>query len=400
MALRNFCQHFLTPRYDGGVLNSRGCFMLLVFLVITAVLAMAGALVLPIFTDTYRAVHIHLVFALGVMPMIMAAMTHFVPVLTRTGGAARQVELLAGLAWQAGVLATAFFAFSLPASVRLLAALLALLAVARLAGWQWMRARAALGRPHPGVYWYLAALLCLAASLLAVVAMDVWPEQLLAFKRLHLHLNLFGFVGLTAIGTLQVLLPTAAGRPDPGVAGRLRADLPFALGGTLLIGFGAAWLPLLSWPGLILWLMPLVRLGRSWQQNFHAGIFSWHGATPLLAMAGVGYCLALLAGGLHAAGWVESAAAGHLLVFAFLFPLASGAIGQLLPLWLKPGRQTEWHALARRWLTDGSGARALLLLAAGLLVLAGVRWGAVLALAGLLPLVLTALWTVLQSRRA
>ncbi|MBU0594075.1 MAG: hypothetical protein KKH74_10115 [Gammaproteobacteria bacterium] len=374
--------------------------MLLVFLAIVAILAMAGAWWLPLLADMHRAVHIHLVFALGVMPLIMAAMTHFVPVLTRTGGAARQVELLPGLAWQAGVLATAFFAFSLPESVRLFASLLALLAVARLAGWQWMRAQAALGSPHPGVYWYLAALLCLAASLLAVAAMDMWPAHYLAFKRLHLHLNLFGFVGLTAVGTLQVLLPTAAGSPDPGVAGRLRADLPLALSGALLIGLGAAWLPALSWLGLALWLVLLARLGRAWWRHFPARIFSWHGASPLLAAAAAGYCVALVAGGLHAAAWVESAAAGHVLVFAFLFPLVSGAVGQLLPLWLRPGRQTEWHDLARRNLTYGSGARALLLLTAGLLVLAGVRWGVALALAGLLPLMLVVGWTVLQSRRA
>lgn len=374
--------------------------MLLVFMVMAAILAMAGAVALPLLTDLHRAAHIHLVFALGVMPLIMGAMIHFVPVLTRSGMAARQVELLAGLAWQAGVLAAAFFAFGLPEPVRLFAASLALLAVARLAGWQWMRARAALGSPHPGVYWYLAALLCLAAGLLAVAAMDAWPSQYLAFKRLHLHLNLFGFVGLTAIGTLQVLLPTAAGRPDPGAAGRLRADLPFALAGVLLIGFGAAWLPVLSWLGLTLWLVPLARLGRAWWLHFHAGIFSWHGASPLLATAGAGYCAALAAGGLHAAGWVASAAAGHLLVFAFLFPLVSGAAGQLLPLWLKPGRQTAWHDLARQRLTYGSGARAVLFLAAGLLALAGVRWGAALALAGLLPFVLIAGWITLQSRRA
>lgn len=374
--------------------------MLLVFLVMAAILAMAGALVLPLLADLHRAAHIHLVFALGVMPLIMGAMMHFVPVLTRTGMAARQVELLAGVAWQAGVLAAAFFAFGLPESVRLFAAALALLAVLRLAGWQWMRARAALGGPHPGVYWYLAALFCLATGLLAVAAMALWPAQLLALKHLHLHLNLFGFVGLTAIGTLQVLLPTAAGRPDPGVAGRLRADLSFALGGSLLIGFGAAWWPLISWLGLALWLVPLARLGRAWLRNFHAGIFSSYGATPLLAAAAAGYFLSLAGGGLHAAGWVTSAAAGHLLVFAFLFPLVSGAVGQLLPLWLKPGRQTEWHALARQRLTYGSGARALMLLAAGLLALAGLRGAAVPALAGLLPFVLIAGRVALQSRRA
>lgn len=374
--------------------------MLLVFLVLSAILALAGAVVLPLSADLHRAAHVHLVFALGVMPLIMAAMTHFVPVLTRSGAASRQVELLAGLAWQAGVLAAAFFAFGLPESVRLFAAALALLAVARLAAWQWVRARAALGSPHPGVYWYLAALLCLAAGLLAVAALEAWPAQALALKRLHLHLNLFGFVGLSAIGTLQVLLPTAAGRPDPAAAGRLRADLPLALGGTALIGFGAAWLPALSWFGLMLWLVPLARLGYSWRLHFRDRILLLHGAPPLLAAAVAGFFLALAAGGLHAAGWVDSAAAGHLLVFAFLFPLLSGAAGHLLPLWLRPGRQAEWHALARRNLTYGGGARALLLLTAGLLALAGLRWGAVLALAALLPFVFTAAWITLQSRRA
>lgn len=363
-------------------------------------LAMAGALVLPLFLELHRALHIHLVFAVGVMPLITAAMTHFVPVLTRTGSAARQVELLAGLVWQAGVLATAFFAFGLPASVRLFAALLTLLAVARLAGWQWMRARAALGPPHPGVHWYMAALLCLGIGLMAIAAMDVWPEQTLVFKRLHLHVNLFGFVGLSAIGTLQVLLPTAAGKPDQSVMLRLRADLPLALAGVLLIGIGAAWLPLLSWLGLALWMVPVARLGYSWWQRFRTAIFSWHGSTPLLAAAGAGFCMSLAAGGLHAAAWVTSAAAGHVLVFAFLFPLVSGAAGQLLPLWLRPGQQTEWHAQVRQQLTYAGGARALALLAGGLLTLAGVRWGASLALAGLLPFVMVAGWVALQSRRA
>lgn len=375
--------------------------MFLVFLVIVSMLAMAGAWLLPIVVaDLHPATHIHLVFAMGVMPLIMAAMIHFFPVLTRTGKAERQVELLPGLAWQTGVLAAAFFAFSLPENVRLFASLLAFLVVVRLVWWQWARVRATLGSPHPGVHWYLAALLCLGLGLLAVVAMDVWPVHYLAFKRLHLHLNLFGFVGLTAIGTVQVLLPTAAGKADPGVAERLRADLPPALFGALSIGFGAAWLPVLSWIGMILWLLPLARLGRAWWKDFNNRIFSWHGASPLLATAGVGFCAALVAGGLHAAGWVTSAVAGHVLVFVFLLPLVSGAAGQLLPLWLRPGRQTEWHTQARQSLTYGSGARALLLFFAGALALAGLRWGTVLALAGLLPFVLVAAWIVIQSWRS
>jgi len=374
--------------------------MILVFLVLAAILAMAGAWFLPLVVDLHRATHLHLAFALGVMPLIMGAMMHFVPVLTRTGKAARQVELLPVLAWQAGVLAVVFFAFNLPDSVRLFAALLALLAALRLAGWQWMRTRAALGGPHPGVYWYLASLLCLMLGLLAVAGMDAWPAHYLAFKRLHLHLNLFGFVGLAAIGTLQVLLPTAAGRPDPEAASRLRADLPMALTGTLLIAFGAAWLPLLSWVGMAMWLLPLWRLGRAWLGLYREIIFQRHGAVPLLATALTGFVGALVAGGLHALGWLESAHVGHWWVFAFLFPLVSGAAGQLLPLWLRPGRQDEWHELARHRLTHDGGMRALMLLAGGAVALAGLRWGAVFALAGLLPFALLAGWIGLQSRRA
>lgn len=371
--------------------------MILVFLVMAAIAAMMGAGLLPLLVESHRAAHIHLAFAMGIMPLIMGAMTHFVPVLTRTGAAVHQVGLMAVLAWQAGVLVVAFFAFGLPESVRLFAALLALLAVTRLAGWQWMRAKKALGGPHPGVYWYLAALFCLAASLLAVAGMDVWPQQALALKRLHLHLNLFGFVGLAAVGTLQVLLPTAAGRPDPVVASRLRAELPLALAGALLIALGAAWLPLLSWAGLVLWLLPLMRLARAWLGLYRDWIFRRHGAAPLLASALAGFAGALVAGGGHGAGWLESSHVGHGWVFAFLFPLVSGAAGQLLPLWLRPGRQGEWHDLARRRLTYGSGVRALLLLVGGGVALAGARWGAVFALAGLLPFVLAAGWVTLQA---
>ena len=235
---------------------------------------------------------------------------------------------------------------------------------------------------------WLAALLCLGASLLAILAMTVWPEQSLALKRLHLHLNLFGFVGLTAVGTLQVLLPTAAGHPDPQVAIRLRNDLPAAWGGTILIAMGAAWMPPLSWLGLVLWLMPLIRLMRVWLARFRTEIFCRNGAVPLLAAALQGFFLALVAGSAHGAGWIDSTCVAHLFVFSFLFPLVSGAAGQLLPLWLRPGQQTEWHVRARQRLTFAAGARAALFLVAGLLMLADFKWASWLALAALLPFVL------------
>lgn len=373
--------------------------MMMLLLVMLVILAIAGAWLLPVVSDLHRAAHIHLVFALGVMPLIMGAMIHFVPVLTRTRGASRRVEALPALAWVGAALIVAFFIFSLPEIIRSVAALLALSACTGLGVWQIRRARAALGGAHPCLRWYLAALACLGMSLLTVLFMAVWPQQMLAFKRLHLHLNLFGFVGMSAVATMQVLLPTAAGHADRQVAARLRADLYAALGGTVLIAIGAAWWPLLSWLGLFLWLIPLAHLMRAWIANFRAEIFCPQGATPLLAAALTGFALALIAGSAHGAGWMNSTGVAHLFVFAFLFPLVSGAAGQLLPLWLRPGRQTEWHAQARYRLTFASAARAALFIVAGLLAVAGFNRASWLALAAMAPFVLT-IASLLLSRIA
>lgn len=373
--------------------------MVLVFLAIAAILAMIGAWLLPLTGELHRAAHVHLAFALGVMPLIMGAMAHFVPVLTRTRAAPRGVEGIAALAWVGGALIVVFFVFSLPAVFRSAAAFLGLSAGIGMAAWQARRAGAALGGAHPGLRWYLAALVCLGVSMLAVLAMDIWPQQMLALKRLHLHLNLFGFVALSAVGTLQVLLPTAAGRPDPQAAARLRADLPLALGGAASIALGAAWAPPLSWLGLMLWLIPAVHLMRAWLTHYRAEMCRRHGSVPLLAAALAGFIIALLAGGAHGSGWLDATGVAHLLVFSFLFPLVSGAAGVLLPLWLRPGRQTEWHEQARQRLTWGGGARALLLLASGVLVLSGLRWGIFFALLGLLPFAIAVGRVVLQARR-
>ena len=374
--------------------------MVLVILVFVALLGMLGAWLLPVFTELHRAAHVHLAFALGVMPLIMGAMTHFIPVLTRTRAAPRGVETFAVLALIGGGLIVAFFILALPEVVRNTAALVALSACVGLAAWQVMRAKEALGGAHSGLRWYLAALVLLGMSLLAVLAMSIWPQQTLALKRLHLHLNLFGFVGMSAIGTMQVLLPTAARRPDPEAATRLRADLPAALSGTVFIALGAAWLPLLSWLGLLLWMIPLSHLMRVWLTRYRTEIFRRHGAAPLLAVALAGFFIALGAGGVHGAGWLDSVGVAHLFVFSFLFPLVSGAAGHLLPLWLKPGHQTEWHELVRSHLTFAAGMRAVLFLIAGLLAIAGFKWASWLALAALLPLALVALSSLREARRS
>ena len=82
-----------------------------------------------------------------------------------------------------------------------------------------------LGPRHHGLDWYLAALSFLLLALLAIILMPLLPDQRNALRLFHLHANLLGFVGLATLGTLQVLLPTCMGKPDPGAALRLRSDL-------------------------------------------------------------------------------------------------------------------------------------------------------------------------------
>lgn len=354
---------------------------MLVALALTALASFAGAVILAWYQPLPPAAHIHLALAAGVMPLILGAMSHFVPVLTRSGAPAAGVRTIPLLALAAGALAV--FSFIAPNPVYYFAALLALAAAAAFAGWIVRRGRLALGKPHPCLYWYLAAIACLMLALAAVSAMALWPEQRLALKRLHLHLNTLGFIGLTAIATLQVLLPTAVGRPDPQAATRLRQDLKWALGGTLLIAVGAAWFTPLAWLGTLLWALPVLRLGRSWFRLYRAEIWQIHGAAPSLAAALAGFFVTLLFGVLHAGGVVRPSDSAHAFILAFLFPLVTGAVSQLLPVWLKPGPQTAWHGQTRQRLQWGGGIRGLMFLGGGLFIACGWRGGMSLAVAAL-----------------
>lgn len=354
---------------------------MLVALALTALASFAGAAFLAWLQPLLPAAHLHLALAAGVMPLILGAMSHFVPVLTRSGAPAAGVQAIPWLALAAGALAV--FSFIVPGPAYYFAALLALAAATAFAGWIVRRGRSALGKPHPCLYWYLAAIVCLMLALAAVAAMAIWPEQRLALKRLHLHLNTLGFIGLTAIATLQVLLPTAVGKPDPQAANRLRQDLKWALGGTLLIAFGAAWFHPLAWLGTLLWVLPVLRLGQAWIKLYRAEILHIHGAAPSLAVALAGFAAALLLGTLHATGITLPSDSAHAFTLAFLFPLVTGAVSQLLPVWLQPGPQIAWHGQVRQRLQWGGGMRGLMFLGGGLLLAGGWRGGMMLAVAAL-----------------
>lgn len=353
-------------------------------LVVVALAGFAAAALLSASQVMAPAAWAHVAFAMGVMPLILGAIGYFVPVLTRSGAPPPPIRLLPVLAVAAAAALIAALAW--PGSFghsAFAAAALALLAAISMLGWIVRRGHAALGTPHPGLRWYLAAMVLLAAALLAAIAMELWPQQKAALRLFHLHLNLLGFVGITAIGTLQVLLPTAAARPDPGVAQRLRRDLPLAVAGALLVAAGAAWFKPLSYAGLILYLAPLLRMAAAWIAHFRSVLLQRHGAAPSLSLALLGLVLLLLAAGAHGLGLQPGRDAILGFILAFLLPLVSGAATQLLPVWLRPGVQTAWHAAVRARLGRWSALRAALMIAGGVLVTSGVGAGLWLALGGL-----------------
>lgn len=342
------------------------------------------------------ALHVHLALAVGMLPLMVGAMLYFAPVLTRSGEAGRLVSRLPWLAMLGGL--TVVGAFAVPGWMepgRLVAAALGMGVALTLLGWMGGRSRMALGPAHPCLRWYQAALGCFALALLAVPAMSLWPEHYLALKRFHLHLNTLGLIGLTAVGTLHVLMPTATGQPDGQAAARLRSGVVPALGGTLLVAAGAAWSSELAWLGVALWLVPLFRLLVAWGHGNRQRIVVWHGVPPSLAAAGVGFALALLLGPLHGVGWIAAQDAAHGFIAGFLLPLVTGAVSQLLPLWLRPGVQNAWHESVRAALGKWGGLRGLLFACGGLTVTLGWRSGWLLIGAGMalfliqLPVVFT-----------
>jgi hypothetical protein len=372
--------------------------MVLPALVFLALVAFSAALLWS--PQAGRAAALHLILAVGAMPLIFGAMSHFVPVLTRSRGAPAGLVSIPVVALAGGALVVG--ALSLPelSMGRHAGALLAAAAASSLLVWSRRRRARMLGRPHPCLAWYEWALACLVLALFAILASAIWPQQTIALHRLHLHLNTLGFVGLTAVSTLAVLLPTVTGKPDPQVGPRLRRDLPWAVAGTLLVAIGSAWFGPLAWIGGALWAVPLVRLGASWLRLSRAEIFALHGAAPLLAAALAGLALSMVFGAvapLAAAGGLSPIEPALAFVSGFMLPLVSGAASQLLPVWLRPGVQSDWHAKLRGSLGRYGGVRAVLFCLAGIAAGTSHSWGLLLGAATLIWFLLQAVAALLQS---
>jgi hypothetical protein len=308
----------------------------------------------------------HLAFAVGIVPLIFAAMIHFVPVLSRTGDPAIGIKRLPLLAQLGGLLAVGAMQGILPRGLLHLAATLDLLLAGVLLNWIAGRARAALGSPHPGWRWYGTALGCLMLALVAILLIDVWPAYWRALRLFHLHLNTIGLVGLAALGTLPVLLPTAQGAPDPEAVSWLRRRLWLVAGGALVVATGAAVIWPLAAPGAALILVAALGLVGQWGRRFGLRKLLGDGVSTSLLVAVVGLLLALAFGVVHGAGF--GAGRSTLLAWAigFLLPLVTGALSQLLPVWRWPGPTTPARLLMRQKLAANGGWRALLFLASAL----------------------------------
>lgn len=296
----------------------------------------------------------HVLFAAGVMPLILGAMLYFVPVLTRSRPAHGAVTLLPAAAFLLGI--AVVFALSVrPAWLPGLAAC-ALLLVCSETGWIMHRRSHVLGAPHAGIDWYVYALTALALSLIMIISRAYSPEHWDAARNVHLHLNLFGFLGLTAMGTLRVLLPTVLGESDPAAMLFLRRQLPLAVFGAMAIALGAAFSLALAVCGALAWMWVSVQL--LWAlRRCNKRWLRWHAASASIGAAAWGWLLLLLAGIVHALGGIGSDAMFAVLIFGFLLPLVTGATSHLLPIWRWPGRATDAQSRMRQSLIRFSGIR-------------------------------------------
>jgi len=362
-------------------------------------LALALSGLLALFGVGVPAALAHGLFAIGILPLIFAAMLHFIPVLTRSGEPAAFLRRWPLFAQMTGLTVVLALQGWLPDDVLYGAAAVDLILAGILLRWIIARARAALGAPHPGWRWYGGALAMLMLGLLAILGMRLWPAYWLQWRLAHLHFNTLGLVGLAALGTLPVLLPTALGRPDPAAAPWLRRALWPALLAVFVLALGAAG----YWPLSLLAAATLfglmLSLARHWQRTFTCSTLVRDGAAVSLAGALLGWAGCLLAGALHAAQLLPARPTLAAWIAAGLLPLVSGALSQLLPVWRWPGRRLPAHALMRAQLVAGGQGRTLLFLTGGLAFLVdATTLGALFCGAGLLRFAISLLQALRISR--
>ncbi|MCH2221596.1 MAG: hypothetical protein MK097_14925, partial [Dechloromonas sp.] len=239
-------------------------------------------------------------------------------------------------------------------------------------------------------------------ALASILLIPFWPNYWRALRLFHLHLNTLGLVGLAALGTLPVLLPTALGKPDPEATGWLRRRLWLVASGALLVATGAVIAWPFSAPGAMLIFVSVLGLAGQWVRRFGIRPLVTDGAAASLLASLCGLLLALLAGLLHGAGFLSARASLSAWAAGFLLPLVSGALSQLLPVWRWPGPATPERLAMRERLVATGALRGALFVAAALALLAGFQrlgGGLLLAAVGLFVVALAQAVRVQRSTR-
>lgn len=352
-------------------------------LALSALLSFILALALGASDVLVPAAAAHVAFAVGIVPLVFGALLHFVPVLTRSGPPHAVVRAMPFVAQGIGLLAVSVFQGWSPRWVLHVAAMFDALGAAAIFCWVVDRAQRCVGMPHPGWRWYAGSLATLVITLLAVPAMDGEYGHLA--RLLHMHLNTLGFVGLAALGTLPVLMPTVLGQTDLQAGWWLRTWWLRMFGGSLLLGAGVIVHPALAALGGAVLLWSAASLGWRWFKTFGLALLWRDGAATLLLTATFGYCLVLVLGALHGFGLLPARPAIAAFACLFLLPLVTGALTQLLPVWRYPGERNAARVALRARLAFGGQIRAICFILAGLAFAADWQLpGLVLAISGLL----------------
>lgn len=341
---------------------------------------------------------LHMIFAVGIVPLILGAMTYFTPVLTRTGSPTKRELIPPLIAFIAGtvLILSLWIDFRfIPAAVSL-----ALVAVIWVSIGIIERRKRCLGTPHPCLIWYQAALALLILALLSILLGFFWPDQWSAFRRLHLHLNLLGFVGLTALATLRVLLPTTTGLADKDTFHWLNQQWRWMVPGILSIGLGSGWYPPLALFGALLLLMPLLSMSRSMLQTQWGGVAQLHGASPALGTAFAGFITCLLVSGLHIHDLMLDHSLTLLYMLIFMMPLVTGAASHLIPLWLIPISNPHLQASVKERLGRFAAIRCTLFISSGILLVANQDYFILPALIALVHFLSAIISSIFQYSRA
>ncbi|MBF0194434.1 MAG: hypothetical protein HQL71_07725 [Magnetococcales bacterium] len=309
----------------------------------------------------------HLILAVGAFPLIIGAMIYFTPTLTRSAPPTGWICWLPYLAMFTGFIA--FSAVSQDMQFIVVSGPMGIVLSGGLLYWMWQRSSNALGDPHPGLAWYQGALFFLILGLSTIILAYLLPQWWFPLRGVHQQLNLMGFLGLTTVGTLQVFLPTVANYQDNKTSYRLKNHLKYSALGTLFLAAGGWGLPFCNEMGRLVWLVPLLAIFKSAmlhvdkQKGLSGAAFSLFGALT-------GFTVLII--------FNQYSNLYYLFCF-FVFPLVTGALSHLLPIWWWPGAASNNRDLAQAFLARWGFFRLGAFYVAGLATIWNVKWGGWLA---------------------